>query len=225
MLNDKTLELNITHEILGICRRYDHNAFTLGTTLIQESYQGYDSRTLARLPQSWITSPLQYKRAKKRIRIRRNVFSYVFDINNNTYNDQQLILYHHLAGGTKNVAFYILPALFTNREFFSSLPALLTRTFLVDVADIKPFWVNKRKHSLEVFPHLRIALLHSGEERKIKTLSMEELGGLIAERKIGSSISVLRENLKLPLKEKWGTESQRPRFLFTFFPGSKGVSI
>ena len=45
LANEKTLELNITHEILQICRRYDPLAFTIGTTLVQESYLGYDSRT------------------------------------------------------------------------------------------------------------------------------------------------------------------------------------
>lgn len=63
MLNEKTLELNITYEILEICRNYDKHAFAFGTTLVQESYLGYDSGILGRLPRFWRASVFQYKRA------------------------------------------------------------------------------------------------------------------------------------------------------------------
>lgn len=66
ILKEKTLELNITHELLEISRRYNKRAFAFGTTLIQESHLGYDSRILGRLPHSWVASPKQFKRAKRR---------------------------------------------------------------------------------------------------------------------------------------------------------------
>ena len=105
MPNEKTLELNITHELLEISRHYDKRAFAFGTTLIQERLLGYDSRILGRLPHYWVTSPIQFKRAKRRKQIGRNQFVYVYDINNNTYNDQHLILYSRLAGGKKKCCF------------------------------------------------------------------------------------------------------------------------
>jgi len=216
--NEKTLELNITHEILEICRRYDPRAFALGTTLVQESHQGYDSKIIARFSPSWLTSPLQYKKPVNRKSLGTNTFEYIFDINNNTYHDQHLILYHHLAGGKRRVAFYALPAIFTNAEFYSSLPILRTRTFLVDVTEIQPHWVDNQTHRLHLFPHLRMALLHSTDEIKIETLSLEEFEKLVARNEIGLPIYAMMENMKMPFAENLKTESKRPRFLFNIFP-------
>jgi len=220
MPNEKTLELNITHEILQICRRYDPLACSLGTTLIQESRWGYDSRILSRFPLSWITSPLQYKRAKRRIQTGRNTFQYVFDINNNTYHDQHLILYHNLAGRSKRVAYYALPALFTNREFANALPHLLNSTFFIDVASIPPYIVDYRTHRIFLDPQRRVAWLHS-EEKEIKVISSEEFHGLIAERQIGVTISRILETMKQPAKDDLTPKSKRPRFLFNIFSGKK----
>ena len=216
--NEKTLELNVTHEILSICRRYDPHAFSFGTTLTQESNKGYDSKTIAKLPYSWLTSPLQYKRAKARRKAGKSNFEYIFDINNNSWYDQHIILYYHLAGGKKAVAFYALPAIFTNGEFYSSLPNLLAKTFLIDVSDIKPHWVDNQRHSLHLFPHLGITIVRSEDEREVKALSTEDFGKLIAEGKIGIPIYELRENMMKPLKENLTTSSKRPRFLLNIFP-------
>ena len=219
MLNEKTLELNITHELLDISRRYDRGAFAFGTTLIRESYVGYDSRILGRIPHSWVASPKQFKRAKRRRHIGRNQFVYIFDINNNTYNDQHLILYYHLAGGRRNVAFYALPAIYTQSEFNNALPHLLNHTFHVDVADILPHWVDSQKHQIYLYPHLRMARIHSKKERKIRVLSSEEFIGLVAEKRIGATISVILENMKRPTRGNFVPKSKRPRFLFSIFPG------
>jgi len=219
MPNEKTLELNITHELLEISRRYDKRAFAFGTTLVQESHLGYDSRILGRLPHSWVVSPKQFKRAKRRRQVGRNQFVYIFDINNNTYNDQHLILYHHLAGGRRKVAFYALPAIYTPNEFNNSLPHLLNHTFHIDVADINPNWVNRRRHQIHLYPHLGIGILHSEQERRLRAISSEEFIGLIAERQIGVSISTMLENMKRPVRGNLVPESKRPRFLFSIFPG------
>lgn len=217
MPTEKTLELNITHEILQMCRQYDPLAYALGTTLIQESHLGYDSRILARFPLPWIASPLQYKRAKRRRPIGRNTFEYVFDINNNTYHDQHLILYYNLASGMRRVAYYALPVLFTNVEFNHSLPHLLDRTFFVDVASIPPYTVDHRTHQIYLDPQNMVAWLHS-EKIKIELIPAEKFRGLIAERQIGTSISTLLENMKLPPKGDLIPKSKRPRFLFNIFP-------
>jgi hypothetical protein len=213
MPNEKTLELNITHEILEMCRQYDPLACSIGTTLIQESHLGYDSRVLSRFSLSWVTSPLQYKRAKRRVQIGKNVFQYVFDINNNTYHDQHLILFHNLAGGRKRVAYYALPALFTDREFANSLPHLLNNTFFIDVASIPSHMVDFQTHQILLDSQRRIAWL-SSEEKEVKAISREEFQGLVAERQIGASISMILENMKSPPKDNLAPKSKRPRFLF-----------
>ena len=216
MPNEKTLELNITYEILQFCRQSDPHAFSMGTTLIQESNVGFDSRTLARMPPSIMTSPLQYKRAKKRLRTGPNSYEYVFEINNNTYHDQQLILYHYLAGGRAQVAYYALPALWTNAEFIGSIPQLLNRTFFIDVSQIPPTIVDRRTHRIFLDPQRRTAMLRS-EEKRLKVTSADEYRGLVAERKIGLPISQMLENMKKPPKDDFLPRSRRPRFLFNVF--------
>ena len=215
MPNEKTLELNITHEILQICRKYDPLAFTMGTALNRERYWGFDSSTIAKYPGSWMTCPLQYKRAKRRISSSSG-FEYVFDINDNKYRDQHLMLYL-LTGRNLRGAYYVLPALYTSAEFRSALPHLLSKTFLLDVARIRPFMVDRNKHRLYLRPHLKIAFLRSQGVEEIAVLSMEEFESLISGRRIGIRISELLENMKT-LMENISIESKRPRFLFTIFP-------
>lgn len=219
MWNEKTLELNVTHEILSICRRFDPHDFSFGTTLIQERNKGYDSKAIAKLPQSWLTSALQYKRAKARYAIGGDNV-YVFEINNNSHLDQHTILYHNLAAGRSNVAFYVLPAVFTNGEFYSSLPNLLARTFLVDVSHISPHLVNTARHRLLLTPRLRLAVLHSENQEKIMAISAEEFDKLISEGKVGILISELRKNMKQVPKENLIPFSKRPRFMLSIFPGN-----
>jgi hypothetical protein len=215
--NEKTLELNITHEILQICRRHDPQAFTLGTTLIQERNTGYDSGTLARMPRTCLTSPLQYKRAKYKFPIATG-FRYVFEINNNTYHDQHLILYYHLAGGRRNVAYYALPAVQDTTEFLNWIPRLLSRTFFLDVAQIFPQNVGFQTHQIVLDPQTRTAALRS-KETKVEVVSAEEYQGLIAERRIGMTLSELLETMRRPAKGQYSPKSRRPRFLFNMLPG------
>jgi len=219
MPNEKTLEMNITYEILNICRLFDPRAFAFGTTLVEERDSGFDSRTVARLPRSWLTSPLQYKRAKKVRTTVSGELEYTFDINNNSWNDQHTILYHYLAGGRRNVAFYILPAIFTDGEFYSSLPNLLDRTWLVDVVDIDPWFVGRNRHEIHLFPQLRAARLHSDSIREISLLTLEKFKGLVTEGKIGLPIEEIRRNMKQKPKQGLETASKRPRFLLSIMPG------
>jgi hypothetical protein len=160
---------------------------------------------------------LQYKRAKARYTLGGNNV-YVFQINNNSHFDQHIILYHNLAAGRSNVAFYILPGVFTSGEFYSSLPNLLAKTFLVDVAHISPHLVNTSTHTLHLIPNLRMAILHSEDETKIKAMSAEEFSKLIADGKIGMPVVQLRENMRRAPKENLIPSSQRPRFMLNVFP-------
>lgn len=217
LLNEKTLEMNLTYEILDICRTFDPQAFAFGTTLIQERNEGYDSRTIARLPHSWLTSALQYKRAKK-VRGTLRGAEYIFEINNNTWNDQHFILYFHIAGGRKNVAFYILPAIASDNEFYSSLPNLLSRTWLIDVTDIDPWFIGNRKHEIHLFPSVPRAEVHSDNLKELKLVSIDMFKELAKEGKIGIPLGQIRENmLKVP-QEKLKVRSKRPRFTLNVIP-------
>lgn len=217
MLNEKTLEMNMTYEILSICRTCDPHAFAFGTTLVQERNEGYDSRTIAMLPPSWLTSALQYKRAKK-VRNSINGPVYIFEINNNTWNDQHFILYFHIAGGRQNVAFYILPAIATDNEFYSSLPNLLARTWLIDVTDINPWFIGNRKHEIHLFPQVPYAEVHSESNKQLRLVTMQGFKELAAEGKIGIPIKEMRENLLKKHEENVKTKSKRPRFTLSIIP-------
>jgi hypothetical protein len=63
-----------------------------------------------------------------------------------------------------------------------------------------------------------MALLHSTDEIKIETLSLEEFEKLVARNEIGLPIYAMMENMKMPFAENLKTESKRPRFLFNIFP-------
>lgn len=151
MLNEKTLELNISTEFLNICRRYDPQAFMFGTTLRQESYLGYDSRALGQLPQFWRTAVFQYKRVFER-RINTQLGDeYIFQINNNGNRDQHIFLYW-MSGGRPRVALYVLPLFVTLNDVRNLAPNLLQQTFFADAADIPPWLIQLSTHPLGLSP-------------------------------------------------------------------------
>jgi len=217
LLNEKTLELNISTEFLNICRRYDPRAFIFGTTLRLESYFGYDSRALGQLPQFWRTAVFQFKRALQ-ARISRRGKEYTFQINNNRYRDQHIIL-HLMSGGRPQVALYVLPLFITLDDVRKHTPNLLRETVFADAADIPPWVVDNSPHTMLVYPRHRQGIILS-ERREIKILTSEELIRQISEKKIGVTIEELRRNLKVEHIEGAETRSKRPRFTFHIYPSS-----
>ena len=214
MVNEKTLELNISTEFLNHCRKYDQHAFLFGTTLKQESQFGYDSRVLGRLPPFWRIAVFQFKKPYRKRKTRLGE-EYTFNINNNTYKDQHILLYL-MSGGRSRVALYVFPLYVTLQQIRNSSPYLLRRTLFADVRDIPPWLVDNRSHKVLVYPKLQIGIVKS-EEWKIQLFSFEELLKDVSKKKMGIPVSMLLENLKS--KEKWKVKlgSKRPRFTFQVF--------
>jgi hypothetical protein len=216
LLNEKTLELNLTHEILEICRQFDQQAFAFGTTLRQESHWGYDSRILGNIPQFWRGSVFQFKKALRSRRTQTGESVFVFQINNNTFRDQHRIL-HRFTGGKRDVSFYVLPTLTTLKELNIFLPDLLNRTFFVDVASISPAAVRNEIHEIHLYPQTSMGILFSDETKEIEVLSSDRFKMLLLEKAIGLPISVLLENIKRIPREDERTSSTKPRFVFNIF--------
>ncbi|MEM2738933.1 MAG: hypothetical protein QXK93_08115 [Candidatus Bathyarchaeia archaeon] len=216
-LNEKTLELNISAEILRICRRYDPKAFMFGTTLRQEGSPGYgyDSRALGRIPQFWRTAVFQFKRALQ-VRNTPLDYEYTFQINNNGKCDQHLLLYN-MCGGKPLTALYVLPLYVTLNDVRNAAPNLLNNTLFADVADIPPQLIDRTPHTLLVYPRRLKGIIFS-ERKEIKLIHIEEAAKSIAEKKIGISIEELRKKLKMGKIEGWESASKRPRFTFQIFP-------
>jgi len=214
-VNEKTLELNITHEILSIVHRFDRHAFAFGTTLRQEQQFGYDSRVLSSLPSTWRSAVFQYKRAYEVWQDSQGNPTYWFEINNNTHNDQHQML-HHFSGGQHNIAFYIFPAFLQLNELRQHATYLLSRTYLADVTDIPPALVGNVPHDIEVFPHLLTARIHS-EGISVKLCSFESLIPRLQGREIGLPIESLLANAREKPRTK--IETTRARVHFMVFLG------
>ena len=216
LLNEKTLELNITNEILEICRRFDQQAFALGTTLRQEKQYGYDSRILGDIPQFWRGSVFQYKKAKGEWRTSSGESVFAFQINNNTYRDQHAIL-HRFTNGKRNISFYVLPAFTTLRELNNFLPDLLNWTFFVDATSIPPNIVGNQIHEIHIYPQTSMGMLLSDKQMDIEVISSDEFKTLLLGKRVGFPISVLLENLRRMPRENERTHSKCPRFLLNIF--------
>jgi hypothetical protein len=214
-LNEKTLELNITHEILGFAHRFDPHAFAFGTTMMQEHQGGYDSRVLSSLPGFWQAAVLQYKRAFEMRQDIQGNRAFWFRINNNRHNDQHRILYH-LAAGRPNIAMYVFPALVTLRELEQHVHRLLNRTYLADATDIPPAFVGSTSHDVEVVPHRLMATVHS-KRHDVKVRIFENLAPLLDGRQIGLPMEVLLSNARREPPK--GTGTRRARFHFMVLPG------
>lgn len=214
MVSEKTLELNIVHELLEFVQEFDAQSFAVGLTLRQEGSIGYDSRILSQLPQTWRTAALQFKRARRKIKTMLGV-EFSFMINNNKNRDQHLLLYR-LCRGQRNVAFYVLPLFLTENELKDSLPELTDATAVVDVANIPPHIIGDRAHRLLVYPSHRFAFVRS-EEVRVEIIYLGELKKLMLGREVGLSIEQIRSNMREMFIYEKNIISKRPSFLFQIF--------
>jgi len=214
MLNEKTLELNISAEFLRICRNYDHQSFMLGITLRREKYRGYDSEVFGRLPQFWRAAVFQFKKA---LRFRRKTPlgpEYKFQINNNGNRDQHLLLYL-MSGGRAFVSLYVLPMFITLADVRNQAPNLLQKTYFADARAIPPSLINRATHSLLAYPQKLFARVLSNEQ-KIDLYPFGKVVMAIEKRELGITIEELQKNLRTPKEAEF--KSKRPRFTFQIFP-------
>jgi len=213
-VSEKTLELNIIHELLEFVQRFDDQSFAVGLTLRQEGTLGYDSRILSQLPQSWRTAPLQFKRARKK---RKTVFGkeYSFMINNNRNRDQHLLLYQ-LCRGRHNIAFYVFPLFLTENELKDSLPELTEATAILDVAEIPPYIIKNQSHRVLVYPTQSFAFVRS-EEIRVEIINLGDLKGRMLRREVGLSIEEVRSNMREMFEYEKNITSKRPLFIFQIF--------
>lgn len=213
-VNEKTLELNITHEILTIAQRSNPHAFAFGTTMRREGNLGFDSRILGSLPGQWRSAVLQYKRPYD---TRNRGQSYLFEINNNTHNDQHALL-QHFCGGAHDVAFYVLPIYLDLVDVRRDTPHLIDSVYLADVMDISIHVIDGIPHDIEVFPAQSIGIVHSKDDR-VKLERLEGILALIHGRKAGLDLESLRKNMKSEPNER--VKTMRPRINLVYFPSSE----
>lgn len=214
MVSEKTLELNIVHELLEFVRSFDDQSFAVGLTLKQEGSLGYDSRILSQLPPSWKTAVLQFKRAQKKKKTPLGD-EFWFTINNNNNRDQHLLLYQ-LCRGQRNVAFYVFPLFMTESELKNSLPELTQATVVLDAADVPPHIIRNRPHSVIVYPAQRFAFVKS-EEVRVEIMFLGVLKERMLHREIGLPIKKIRSNMKNMFAFEKNITSRRPLFLFQIF--------
>jgi hypothetical protein len=213
-VNEKTLELNITHEILTIAQRSDSHAFAFGTTMRREGNLGFDSRILGSLPGQWRSAVLQYKRPYG---TQNQGQSYLFEINNNKHKDQHALL-QQFCGGMHGVAFYVLPIYLDLVDVRRDTPHLIDSVYLADVMDISMHIVDGLPHDIEVFPSQSMGVLHSMEAR-FKLERVESILSLIHSRKAGLDLETIRKNMKSEPSER--VKTMRPRINLVSFPSSQ----
>jgi len=132
MISEKSLELNVTENLLRELRKYMqfNNAFSYGLTLRQEAAIGLDISI--NLPSQARVFGLQFK---KPISCKYNQI-YRFKINNNIKRDQHLKLYylslifHYIF--QRDFIYYSFPCFFDTKQLASSSPNFLKRTFFVN---------------------------------------------------------------------------------------------
>jgi len=147
-ISEKTLELNVSENILGIIRRnIDARAFLHGFTLMQEHTTSLD--VSVKLPNNLSILGLQFKRPESQ-----SNGIYRFEINRNIGYDQHLKLYlwSLLFFNTFHVTplFYAFPTFFNVMDFASSSPNFLSRTYFVNPLGMPIQILDNNVHMVEI---------------------------------------------------------------------------
>jgi hypothetical protein len=194
MINEKTLELNITNELLQEYRRVDPKAIALGLSLQKETHLGYDSRILGSFPQTNLITLYQYKAPLRRKRTALGN-GYLFHLNDCKHRDQHLILWVQTGGRTPNIVYYVLPCILNLNDAYLLSPNLLQETYFLDVSNIDPLFIGRRIHNIVVHPQLLVAEIFSESEAQVNIISYTKMKELIATKK-GITIERFRSSLK-----------------------------
>jgi len=155
--NEKTLELNVSSNMLDIVRQDNPTAFLYGYTMqYEEPRNGLD--TSLNLPGNHRLFSFQFKKPKKQ-----DGDIFWFKFNDSTHNLQHNIM-HVTATATVpfSTVFYALPAYSTMDDFEDDSPDFLQQTFFIDVLDT-PVILDLQSHEFETDTINRTFEVHSDE--------------------------------------------------------------
>ncbi len=169
MVAEKTLELNLTAELLDYYRRTINPAcFFKGLTLREEGIWGYDTSLVRGGTVSEILF-FQYKAFRKN--------KQHFFINNNRNKDQHQLLLNIAL--TPRSVFYIFPLFNTDLDVSKASPNLLQKTYFVDVSEIGP--LTPKWHKVVINPARLEATIYS-ERKTVKLIPGSIMVSIIKEK-------------------------------------------
>lgn len=173
LANERTLELNITHQLLSAYR----NSFALGYTQQRESATGIDNA----LHTPYRVMVLQYKATKAGT----DGQQALFHINNNSHHDQHTNL-HRLANWSRQLIWYAFPLVVTDAYFRRVSGNLIPDTVFIRVRDL-PAYHDGVTHSVVVWSNGDF-IAHS-EPYRGKGITGQEFTLLIGSDNLGFHVS------------------------------------
>lgn len=192
--SEKALELNISENLVNLCRFINPRAYLMGYTLKSESIHGLD---ISLNIQNGILGPsLQFKKPTRR----GNVFK--FSINNNNNRDQHLHLFllSHVFELIQNYSpiYYAFPTIASPNELDILSPNFLRNTFF-----ISPLWfplsiLNHNVHHVEINTSTNTIIVYSKSGEKISNYlkGFKILDDILLGYNKSKNIKLLKEQFK-----------------------------
>ena len=142
IVSEKTLEVNVTSELLGVIRRIPscRNAFWIGMKQRQEARNGIDD-LIANVPRGYHLA-LQFKAPRP---TPRNGNPFIFSLS-----EPQHAHLCRLAAVRPSAVQYVLPELNTFAAVGSAVPDLLSETLFIAVDALS--WLGPGRHRIEARP-------------------------------------------------------------------------
>ncbi|WKT58511.1 hypothetical protein QVH35_03765 [Candidatus Nitrosotenuis chungbukensis] len=171
--SEKTLELNVSENLLQDIRDLYPNAFLQGFTLHHEAINGLD--VSISVPNVQIGLGLQFKRPTSQ----RNGI-YKFSINNNRKHDQHVILYElvelfTLLLGRQPPFYYAFPTILDDTEVLQATPNFYARTYLVSPLDIPFHIIDGNIHHVEIDTRHNEITVHSESSKIVNFFTADKL--------------------------------------------------
>jgi len=195
MISEKSLELNITENLLRVTRNYFSRAFAYGFTLRQEARVGLD--VSINLPYQSKIFCFQFKRPVSH----NPPYLYRFLINNNITRDQHLKLYlvsivlHHIF--RKDIVFYSFPCFSSTYQLAHFSPNFLSQTFFVSPRVMPRGILDFNVHLVEIDSNSGKAAVFSDFVGKFRTVRGHEfVKQMVIEQDNTIEVGILIEKLR-----------------------------
>ena len=161
--SEKALELNVSENLVNLCRFLNSRAYLMGYTLKNESIHGLD--VSLNVQNSILGPSFQFKKPRRR----GNVFR--FSINNNNNRDQHLRLYllSHVFELVQNYSpiYYAFPTISSANELNVLSPNFLRNTFFISPLSFPLSILDFNKHHVKIDTSTSTITVHSKSGTKI----------------------------------------------------------
>jgi len=162
-VSEKTLEINVSHNLIEICRVRNRAAYVHGFTLRNEPKHGLD---ISLNVGNQIGAGFQFKAPKRH---RGGIYRFIINSNSNNDQHQKLFFSSLLSLIDPRIppVYYALPTIHIENELHNASPNFLNQTYFIPPVSLPRSIIDRQEHAITIDVNTNSINVASKESKKI----------------------------------------------------------